>query len=482
MSGLMSRGVVLTASRVSNLAILMLSPLLLVRILEVDQYGAYQEFMIYATLFITICDFGIDASLTYFLPRYPEKERQFLTQNTLLVLITSAAFLILFLSFREQFLKIASFDYAIPLTAYVFFFVNLNWLEYYWIAKRRTDLVLYYSAGRLAIRISTLLVVAYLTRDLLAILWSLVAVEALRSLLVAVFLLRSSLITASLDLGRTKEQLRFAGPVGLAKLMQQSSRNAGKLFIGSTLGPAALAYYAIASYLLPVVRVIRGSIAEVIFPELVRARDKPENAIRLWQRTNVLFCVLLFPLFVLLTWYGELFVTTLFTAEYLPAVPVFQVYIVWLLRRCFNADSLLRTRGKTGFMLTGTGVSVALNLALMVVLYEWLGMIGPAIAWVTAEILLEVYYLTLAKREFGIGIGTLIDWGGVCRVGMATVAAAPLLLLADLLPGSQLFWAVSASMVFVSLSWFIAHCLGVSDIVRLVRFVISWRGRSVRTG
>ena len=75
MSGLLSRGAVLTASRLSNFAILMLGPLLLVRILDVDAFGQYQEFMIYAMLFITICGFGMDSSLTYFLPRYPNLER-----------------------------------------------------------------------------------------------------------------------------------------------------------------------------------------------------------------------------------------------------------------------------------------------------------------------------------------------------------------------------------------------------------------------
>ena len=152
MSGLMSRGIVLTASRLSNFAILVLSPLLLVRILDVQGYGKYQEFMIYATLFVTICGFGIDASLTYFLPRYPNQERQLVSQNSALIMVFSSVCLCLFLIARKPFLEIASYDFTLPLAAYVFCFVNLNWLEYYWIAKRRTDLVLYYSAGRLFVR------------------------------------------------------------------------------------------------------------------------------------------------------------------------------------------------------------------------------------------------------------------------------------------------------------------------------------------
>ena len=94
--------------------------------------------MIYATLFISICGFGIDASLTYFLPRYPDQEREFVSQNSALILVFSSACMALLIFARQPFLEIASYDFVFPLAAYVFCFVNLNWLEYYWIAKRRT--------------------------------------------------------------------------------------------------------------------------------------------------------------------------------------------------------------------------------------------------------------------------------------------------------------------------------------------------------
>lgn len=473
MSGLMSRGAILTASRLSNFAILMLSPLLLVRILDVASYGRLQEFMIYATLFASICGFRIDASLTYFLPRYPDQERQFVSQNSALILIFSSACIALFLFARKPFLEIATYDFVFPLAAYVFCFVNLNWLEYYWIAKRRTDLVLYYSAGRLLVRVAVLLSVAYLTRDVEAILWSLIGVEALRLFLVAAYLLRANLLTVDLNWARTKEQMRFAGPVGSSGLLQQASRDIGKLFIGSVMGPGALALYAVASYLLPAVRVMIGSITDVVFPEMVRVKNDPKSALRLWQRSNVVFCFLLFPPFVLLTYHAELFVTTLFTDEYLPAVPVFQVYALWLLRRCFSTDVLLRSRGKTAFMLAGTGLSVAINLTLMVVLYRWFGLIGPAVAYIAGEILLEIYYAALVKKEFGLSIATLVDWTGIFRVGVGCLAGIPLLIVADRVPGPELLRAAMASFAFIVVCWLVAYRLGVVDIGRVVGFALS---------
>jgi O-antigen/teichoic acid export membrane protein len=454
----------------------MFSPLLLVRILDVKGYGQYQEFMIYATLFVTICSFGINSSLTYFLPRYPGQERQFVSQNSALTLIISCACIGLFLILRQPFLDIATFDFVFPLAAYVFFFVNLNWLEHYWVAKRRTDLVLYYSAARLILRITVLLTVAWLTRDVNKILWAVVSAEVLRFTVVAVCLLRARLLTIAIDIPRTKEQLRFAGPIGFAALMQQGSRHVGKLFIGSMVGPAALAYYAVASYPMPIVRIIRGSISDVVFPEMVRIRDDRDNALRLWQRLNIVFCAVLFPTFVFLTFYAELFITTLFTAQYLSAVPVFQIYLLWLLRSCFNMDVLLRTRGRTGFMFTGNGLAVVINVALMVLLYRWLGLIGPAIAYVVSEVLLELYNATLLKKEFGLKIITLVDWLGIWRVTASCIVSIPLLIIAKHLPGPALALAAVGSLSYVTACWFIAYRMGVADIGRIARFATS-RGR-----
>jgi hypothetical protein len=135
-----------------------------------------------------------DTSLTYFLPKHPDRERLFVSQTTLLILVFSSLCLLAVLAARPLFLAVTSFDFVLPLVTYVFFFANLNWVEYYWLAKRRTDLVLYYSAARLFARVAVLLTVAYLTRDVMIIIWSMVCVEALRFVLVAFFAARAGLL------------------------------------------------------------------------------------------------------------------------------------------------------------------------------------------------------------------------------------------------------------------------------------------------
>ncbi len=471
MSGLMSRAAVLTASRLSNFAIQLFSPLLLVRILEGSQYGQYQEFMIYAMLLTGLCSFAVDSSLTYFLPRFPERERRLVSQASMITLAISLMCVIVLWIAKPLILKHVSYDFVAPLAAYVFCFVNLNWAEYYWIAKRRMQIVLFYTGMRLLIRVCVLLLVAYVTRDLATILWSLVAVEATRLLLTLGYFAARGVLVFDMRLAEIMEQLQFAGPIGAAALTQNAGRSIGRLFVASTLGPSALAYYATGSYLQPVVRVMRKGIEDAVYPDLVRKHSEPGGALRLWQRVNVLNFAMFAPAFVILVFFAKEIVTTLFTHKYVAAVPVFQVFAFFLVRRCFNTDVLLRTTGRSGFMLWGAVGAVVINVGLIALLAPTLGLVGPAIAFMTAEVILELYFVSKANRAFGLRIRDLADWRNITRIAIGCIAGAPVLLAAKALPGAEILRIAIGSALYFGLSLYVAHRLGVSDVGRVAGFV-----------
>jgi O-antigen/teichoic acid export membrane protein len=476
MSTLLSRTIILTISRVSNFAIQILSPLLLVRILDVSSYGQYQEFMIYATLLVTVCAFGIDASLTYFIPRNPEQEKSFVVQTSLMTLGISIVAVVLMLACRELLREVTSYDFVLPLAAYVFFFVNLSWVEYLLIAKRRARTVLLYSAARLLLRVTVLLFVAYETRDIWAILWSLSSAEAIRVLVVFIYFARKGMFRAGVSLEAIKEQWRFAAPVGLSGVLQSVGRSIGKMFVASTLGPAAVAYYAVGSYLQPMVRVLRGGIQDAVYPDLVRAQKSGVGALRLWQRVNVLNCVLFFPIFVIVLLFSKQIVETLFTKAYLPAVPIFNIYAFFLVRRCFNADVLLRTAGRTGFMMFGTIGALAANVAMLVPLTRMFGLSGPAVAFILAECLLEAFYTQRAAKKLNVGIAELVDWRNIVKVAVACIIVAPVPALIAYLLGDSIIGVAVGALLYFAITAALAHWLGVEDIGRIARAVTSWFG------
>lgn len=473
MSELIARGAVLTFSRISNFAIQLLSPLMLVRILDVESYGQYQEFTIYAVLLTGLCTFSVDSSLTYFLPRFPERERVLLFQTTILTLVLSASCLLGLLLARPLFLQITSWDFVAPLATYVFFFVNVSWFEYYWIAKRQAKKVLVYSAVRLMLRVSVLLFAALLTRDVLKIVWSLATFEGLRVAWALIYAGRRRLLGGTLSWNTVREQLAFAAPIGAAAFVQNFGRNIGKIVVSSALGPVALAYYAIGSYLIPIIRVMRSGISDAIYPDLVSARDQPEIAVRLWQRVNVLNCVMFVPAFVVLLYYAEPIVTILFTPAYAPAAPVFSIFAFFLIRRCFNTDVLVRTTGRTGFLLWGTLGSLIINVGLTFILSHSMGILGPAIAFLVAECVLELYYAREMARTMKLRISQVADWNAILRILASCVISLPLLIGLDLLPLPSILRIAVAAIAYFSMVCFVAYQFGVLDIGRVAAFALA---------
>ncbi len=63
-----------------NQGLVIISPILLVRLLTVEEFGRYREFLLYAGLLTTICAFGINNSLLYFIPSRPNSVRQMVRQ------------------------------------------------------------------------------------------------------------------------------------------------------------------------------------------------------------------------------------------------------------------------------------------------------------------------------------------------------------------------------------------------------------------
>src|SRR5690349_14058801 len=85
MSSYVSRGAVLAGARLLNQALALLSPLLLVRLLDIFEYGRYRQFMAVATLVTSLGGFALAANLNYLIARTPERAASDITKTSVLM-------------------------------------------------------------------------------------------------------------------------------------------------------------------------------------------------------------------------------------------------------------------------------------------------------------------------------------------------------------------------------------------------------------
>jgi O-antigen/teichoic acid export membrane protein len=349
------------------------------------------------------------------------------------------------------FIKKLSYDFIFELSVFLFFYLNLDFLDSYWLAKKRSDYVLYFSTARVFFRILAILITAYITRDVNSIIFALIMVEVVRLLFSLVYLLYTGRLSLKYDLLETvRDQMFYIAPLGIMNIMNYVNRDAGKVFISASLGVTSLAIYAIGSYQLPFLSIIRGSIGDVIFPEIAQRNVMDKNhGLDLWKKSNVVFCITMFPLFVVFFYFADVFVVTLFTESYRDATPIFRVYMLWMLRQCFEMSIPIRSLNKNlQFLVAGAG-SVVVNLGLIILLSIWLGMIGPAVAFVVGDLFQAVYLAVIVCKLYDEKLVDLLSWKSLLRVAIGALIVIPILIAGSAIPLHPLIRAIVFSLLYI---------------------------------
>src|SRR4051794_13004711 len=80
---------ILTLSRLASFGLLLLGPLLLVRLVPIEEFGRYREFVLYASLLQSFASFAIPDSLLYFIPAHPQSPWRIVRQTAALMALAS---------------------------------------------------------------------------------------------------------------------------------------------------------------------------------------------------------------------------------------------------------------------------------------------------------------------------------------------------------------------------------------------------------
>lgn len=409
-----------------NQGLVVISPILLVRLLTVEEFGRYREFLLYAGLLTTICAFGINNSLLYFIPSRPNCVRQMVRQATTMTFGTSVV--VVGGTLLADFLSNGAIlgGLQLPVAIYVLLFVNLDFWEFYWLSQRRPVPVFAYTTGRLIARILVVVTAASIWRDVMPIVWSLICLEAVRIAGSWISWQRASRgFTQTSDESCWREQFRYCWPVGVALILVTLNKSLGNLFVTKTLGVVALAHYAIGTHIQPVIGVLRNSVSDAVLPELAALKStKGEAALALWRRSTVVSMILLTAAGCVLFEFAHTFVVTLFGPSYQPAVLIFQIYLLVLVREVFDFGVALRAVNKTAPIVTSSLFAILLNLLLLVTVMPIWGLPAAALAFVISRWTEGLVLSRSTMKAYSIPLKDLARWGDLGKVALAALLAS----------------------------------------------------------
>ncbi|HEX7012179.1 MAG TPA: oligosaccharide flippase family protein [Steroidobacteraceae bacterium] len=459
----------MSIARLMNQGLAVLSPIVLVRLLSVDEFGRYREFLLYVTLLCTFASLGFNNSLLYFAAAQPDNIRQLLKQTVVLTFLGSVAAVAVLLTADGVTGGALTGPYTWAVAAYVLFYVNIDFWEFYWLARNRLVHVFAYSTGRLTARLIVVIVAAALSGDVWTIIWSIVGFEAVRLLVSFGIWVHTS---RSVGPGEARpnwaEQLRYCLPVAAGTMMVVMNRSLGGLAVTKVLGVTALAYYTIGTQLQPVITVLRNSISDVLLPRMA-GESRASDPLALWRRATTVSLILLSSVGVLLIEFAQPIVVTLFSEQYAAAVPLFQLYALLLVRESFDFGVPLRAANRTTPILSSNVLAFVTNIVLLLALMPLFGLIGAVAALLISRFVDGAYLAWSLLRLHRIPLSRLADWGELGKVVLASLVASLTLLGSFWTDHLGLAGVVVGSIAYLAVLMLALSVLRVTEVTRLLR-------------
>jgi O-antigen/teichoic acid export membrane protein len=225
--------------------------------------------------------------------------------------------------------------------------------------------------------------------------------------------------------------LRYCLPIGSALLLKTVNNYIGSIVISVSLGAVMLAQYSVGTYAVPIIYMLRNSVSDALLPHMAGAERTPDGrpSLELWHQTNTLFAILLIPLGIILARFAELIIVVLFSRQYLPAVPLFEVYLLSLLTQLVDLGVPLKLLDRTRAYMYSTICSIAINALLLAILLPRMGAMGAVLATVSADIVALIVLTIVMVRVTRLSVAKLLGLPDVLRVLAAAVVPMPLLLV-----------------------------------------------------
>jgi O-antigen/teichoic acid export membrane protein len=219
-----------------------------------------------------------------------------------------------------------------------------------------------------------------------------------------------------------REQLRLAAPLGAGSVLYKLN-DFGKVVVGNQMGAVPMAIYSTAAYQVPLVNIVQGALADVIFPDMVKRSQRDQvQGLLLWKRAQVLIFAVICPAWALLTYWADPIVRLLFTDAYAAAVPYFQVFLLLMLRQCFQFSTPLRSVEDNKSFAHANLMALFINAAFIIALMPRYGLWGPTLGLVVGQAWSSIYLGTRVLKRYRLPLSALCQWNKLALALLASLA------------------------------------------------------------
>ncbi len=431
LQGLKRRAMSFGAVKVFDHALQFLLPVVLVRALDPAAFGEYRLLWLAVGTVMAVATLNMVGSLYYFVPRSDRRRKRLFVHQTLLYLAAAGLICGVVVSPWNPLMPaalqpLAAYGWLVP--AFVALWVISYLLDHLPSVDERFGWQVCVTLGVSALRVVLVALGAWLTGDLLVVLWLLFVLVVAKAGLLLYYLGRHHGLGAPwLERAAYSEQFRHSAPIGLGNSLNMLRGKADQWVVASLFAVSSFAAFSIAALVGHLMLILRQSVMQVFLPSMSRMQAKGDvrGMLDMNSRGNVMVARVLYPLLGLVFVFAGEMVTLVYTAAYVEAVPAIRAYVIGMLPMAIETASLVLLLRRGKFTLRITCFTLALSVALSWSAALQFGLAGAAAGSVVAVYVDRVVLLRHFSRHTGIALAKLQDWRSlIAAAGFAAATAA----------------------------------------------------------
>lgn len=452
-------------------------PIVLVRILDQQQFGEYRLFWLVANTLMLLVPLGMSRSLMFFLPRSNAEERSAFLSQTIFYLTAVSIPIAAVLAYGPNWLPGQVTGLTDPgwlLGAFTLLWIVSSLISVLPNADRNIRWQMWATIFLAVIRLIVILGVAVVTRNLQDVFVAIFVFAVLQTLLLAYYIgSRFGFRLPRPTTSGLRRQLVYAIPFGISGALSRARHQVQQWIVAILFLPESLAIFAIGVSFSGILGLARSSIGGVLLPKMsnTHAAGDLTRSLELNNRGNLSICFLIFPAVAFIWVFAAPLVEFLYTAEYLDAVPLVRIYALAMILMSVELATVLLIfeQGKFVAKVSASVLLVAAILSYFGAL--WFGLAGVAAGGFVGTLITRTLNFNRAAKMLEIPLSRLQDWSTLGRilavaaisgalssyfVGFFSAEATPLLLLSMAAPLYAVTYVALAHLFRID--W-VAHCM-----------------------
>jgi len=203
--------------------------------------------------------------------------------------------------------------------------------------------------------------------------------------------------------------------LGVYDVVQVLSTWIDKFIIALVLTSGMSAIYYNGAQNIPFLPLLLSAASSAILLQMadVRGRQKSESTISLLNRSGRLLSSIVFPVFCFLFFFREELFVNVFSAKYIPSIPIFAASILVLPVRAYSFTTVLQQEHRGNIINIGAVGELVLACLLMYPLYLLFDLPGVALSFVISTYAQAIFYLVRTAHVLGtktMSLIPLVNW------------------------------------------------------------------------